>query len=687
MVVTVRSDETPLEEAVSRWLAYARGSGHAREIRLAPLTRDELAELATGQLPPVNADELYARSEGNPFFAEQLIAAAPADGQAGARPDDGQRGGLPARLADLLTARVSDCGGQARVVLAAMSVAGRPLTEDQLSEVTGLDAEALRVGLRELVSRSIGQTAADGRHRVRHTLMAEAAAACLLPGERRGQHERLAAVLQADGEALAAEVADHWAAAGRWPEELRARLTAARAADRVFGYAEAAAHWRRAIELADAAAGERPAAEPGQSAADPDVPGWYLRAIDARHLAGDAEGAGVLAEEAYRRFAGHPDPAVAAVVRERAARFRGIGDVFLGGQGAILARLGTRRCCTPDRAAALLGPLTDGPAGRDTWLAHVYRAEADLLGGDLAAAAWRQEQIAAILGGVRNADWSREAALRAAELYLWAGRPDQVLPGIRQALAGLKSPGQAIFCGPLLTAGMRACADLAERARARQDDRAGNAALAAGADLADLAGQLPADPFAEHPFAATVPAEHASWKAERARLAGLGDPAVWDAAAKAWEGFGWPHRAGYAWWRCGQARLNGGQDATGALQAAAGLAAGHAPLRAEIRKLALRARIPLPADMAPPAAEGPAEPGGDGPAGPGASYGLTGREIVVLRLLAAGRTNAQIGAELFISPKTASVHVSNILRKLGVSRRAQAAATAERAGLLNGTRE
>ena len=56
----------------------------------------------------------------------------------------------------------------------------------------------------------------------------------------------------------------------------------------------------------------------------------------------------------------------------------------------------------------------------------------------------------------------------------------------------------------------------------------------------------------------------------------------------------------------------------------------------------------------------------------------------MLRLLAAGRTNAQIGTELFISPKTASVHVSNILRKLGVSGRAQAAATAERAGLLDG---
>ena len=49
----------------------------------------------------------------------------------------------------------------------------------------------------------------------------------------------------------------------------------------------------------------------------------------------------------------------------------------------------------------------------------------------------------------------------------------------------------------------------------------------------------------------------------------------------------------------------------------------------------------------------------------------------------AGRTNAEIGAELDISPKTAGVHVSNIARKLGVSGRVQAAALAERAGLLH----
>ena len=67
-------------------------------------------------------------------------------------------------------------------------------------------------------------------------------------------------------------------------------------------------------------------------------------------------------------------------------------------------------------------------------------------------------------------------------------------------------------------------------------------------------------------------------------------------------------------------------------------------------------------------------------------YGLTGRELAVLRLLAAGRTNAEIGTELYISPKTAGVHVSNILRKFGVSGRVQAAALAERAGLLHSSR-
>jgi DNA-binding NarL/FixJ family response regulator len=60
---------------------------------------------------------------------------------------------------------------------------------------------------------------------------------------------------------------------------------------------------------------------------------------------------------------------------------------------------------------------------------------------------------------------------------------------------------------------------------------------------------------------------------------------------------------------------------------------------------------------------------------------LTAREAEVLSLVAAGRTNRQIGSELYVSEKTASVHVSNILRKLGVSSRVEAAAVAQRVGV------
>ena len=66
-----------------------------------------------------------------------------------------------------------------------------------------------------------------------------------------------------------------------------------------------------------------------------------------------------------------------------------------------------------------------------------------------------------------------------------------------------------------------------------------------------------------------------------------------------------------------------------------------------------------------------------------APYGLTASELAVLRLLAAGRTNTQLGAELYISPSTAGAHVTSILRKLSVSGRVQAAGVAEQAGLLS----
>jgi DNA-binding CsgD family transcriptional regulator len=97
-------------------------------------------------------------------------------------------------------------------------------------------------------------------------------------------------------------------------------------------------------------------------------------------------------------------------------------------------------------------------------------------------------------------------------------------------------------------------------------------------------------------------------------------------------------------------------------------------LDTELRALARRARLVL----APPAGAAAPTAGASTPAAP---LGLTPREVEVLALLAAGRSNHQIAQALFISPKTASVHVSNILAKLGVAGRVEAAAIAHRLGL------
>jgi DNA-binding NarL/FixJ family response regulator len=104
------------------------------------------------------------------------------------------------------------------------------------------------------------------------------------------------------------------------------------------------------------------------------------------------------------------------------------------------------------------------------------------------------------------------------------------------------------------------------------------------------------------------------------------------------------------------------------------VALGAGPLRREIELLAQRGRLPLQEQVDTAAAP-------EAPPSPVASLGLTQREAEVLVLVAEGRTNRQIGQELFITPKTAGVHVSRILAKLGVTGRGEAAAVAHRLGL------
>jgi DNA-binding CsgD family transcriptional regulator len=162
--------------------------------------------------------------------------------------------------------------------------------------------------------------------------------------------------------------------------------------------------------------------------------------------------------------------------------------------------------------------------------------------------------------------------------------------------------------------------------------------------------------------------------AELARAEGRHEPELWAAAEAAFAGEERPAELSGVRYRYAEALLARGPDTrerAGCLLAQAhdaAAAAGAKPLAADIAALAQRARLALDAPVE--AATAPVDPAD--------SLGLTARERDVLRLVADGRTNRQIAEELFISPKTASVHVSNILAKLTVSTRGEAAALAHR---------
>jgi DNA-binding CsgD family transcriptional regulator len=806
VVVTCRSDEVPLDAVVVDWLTHVRRDAAVEEIRLGPLSHDEVAEQVTGLVqakPPGGlVEEVYARAEGHPFFTEQLVTAAVMD--------SGQLA-LPARLAELLIARVARCGADARAVLSVLAVAGRPLSEQLLVEVTGSDRDAVLAAVRDLTAARLLAFPADGGHRPRHALLGEAVATDLLPDERVSLHERIAGALQAAGDnMLAAEAAGHWAAAGRSTEELRARLAAATAAERVFAYADAATHWQRAIELCQA--------EPGADfCSGVDVPHLYIDAVDALEASGDSVRALAFAEEAYRRFADHPDRVTAASIHYRAGRLRATDspaaggplmkaalrlfegtppsldharawlgyaldflfvieghhpaeihavlesglevaeaagavtvtapllcmlamETFLRGEveegfrllaqarsvlggsqdaRALLAlailesdallkvgrledatRVGLRGFDDAGRlgfgstvaaaislanavegllsrgrsaeAGALIDPLTNGPIEPDNWPLHQARAEIDLLRGEPDAATDRMAKID--VGA--SPEFTVGLAQDVTGVALWAGRPEDALEAVRQALTSKGGVDWLMKCGWLLALGMRACADLSERGRARRDDEAVRTALTAADALGSWVNQENDVPFTAHPFVAAIPAERATWEAERGRVEGASGAVAWSIAADRWEALDYRHRAGYARWRQAEALLaepRGGRGpATTVLSTAAGLAVEHVPLMTAIEDLARRARIDLSVSV---------EPLPHKPAITHA-FGLTERERDVLRLLGQGKTNPEIAAALFISPRTAGVHVTHILRKLDAKSRVQAATVAERAGLL-----
>jgi DNA-binding CsgD family transcriptional regulator len=158
----------------------------------------------------------------------------------------------------------------------------------------------------------------------------------------------------------------------------------------------------------------------------------------------------------------------------------------------------------------------------------------------------------------------------------------------------------------------------------------------------------------------------------RGHIAGTDNSEDWSAAVAAWERIGYRFDEAVCRLRLGEALLREGccEQAVEQLTSAFSIAefVEAKPLAEAVRRSARLARLRLKGNAS------------TDEAGPGT---LTPRETEVLALVARGRTNEQIGSELYMSPKTASVHVSRIITKVGAANRTEAAALARHLGLLD----
>ncbi len=330
-----------------------------------------------------------------------------------------------------------------------------------------------------------------------------------------------------------------------------------------------------------------------------------------------------------------------------------------------------------------IGRAAAGPTTRSELLSQrgVLRVRRGLLeaGEDDARAALQ-------FGYAVFAETAAEACETLAEAALLRGDPAAALERVEEGLAALEPTDDVSRRAHLHALGLCVAADLAERSRARRDQKLAEVALAAaGRHRERLQAALDGRLIEEGGVNDLVRAMGAWGLAEASRCAGEPDPDAWAAAGAALPAVGETHLAAYCRLREAEAALAGPGDrarAERALREARGWAVmvGAEPLLNDVDTLARRARLDLAGAQPPDGA--PSTMGGPTAAAPD-PYGLSPREREVLALLVDGRTNREIGAALFISEKTASVHVSHILDKLGVTSRGAAAALAARGGLVN----
>lgn len=329
------------------------------------------------------------------------------------------------------------------------------------------------------------------------------------------------------------------------------------------------------------------------------------------------------------------------------------------------------------------------------------------------------------LAAVREPQLAGPYYLAAASFALWRGDIADASRSVDRGWASVRSTEEWVLVARMAAMVARVDAAAADEARhhrqlaplaASRQRTAG--VLSAATDLVRASG-APASAGSRRVAEASL----ATARAYQRRLEGNDEAAGWHRVADTWATLDAPYDVALARWREAEALLAAGVGRSGRAQAKRPLSAAvelalglrAKPLLRELGELAGRARIALPPEVAL-AVVGPAlaalatETDGDG-TGEGTeppngrsdlvravagdppvsgrrqdTFGLSGREREVLALVAQGRTNREIGERLFISQKTVGVHVGNILAKLEVSGRVEAAAVAIRLSLTEARR-
>jgi DNA-binding CsgD family transcriptional regulator len=812
LVGTFRSDDLGRRHPLLPTLALLERLPSVERIdlpRLAPAAVQEQIAGILGAVPSGRlVDQIVERSDGNPFFVEELMAGGP----------DLGRPGVPPTIQDVIEVRLTALPEATQRVVRIAAVVGRRAEHALLTELAQVPDDELVSAIRPAVDGHI-LVPVEGEgppsYAFRHALVREVAYDDLLPTERASLHRLVAETLDdeaglpvADARA-AAKLAYHWNGAHDDRRALVASVRAAEAASRMYAHDEALDHYERAIRLSDrvqgaedetgmdraslldaaaaAAAGtgnprravaltERAIALDSDGVGQASAATWAER-IDRlawyRTELGDAVGAKRAIDEALRRIPPGADPVERArLLTTRASMLWALGAYdeivqtapttleaaqaagdqaiyanALLGIGAALATSGQFEAAIRnlreardrfidaadpqsaiavsqlgytlflagrydeavelagdelDRQAAtggtrryapyVLTNVVDSYADLGRWDEALRLCEAQLAETtDTRAAPWFQQGMAEILAMRGEVDRAAEIVQAAADAIrpgdavidrIWVlrtavvvarAREDRgaVRESIAEALATTINPEHDAPLWWLLVAGLASEADASVAATAAGSEDELELARANGRRLADILDRI--ERAAGEPEEWPPSLRALLWRAaaERTRLEGRTDPAAWARAADAYEKQGVVYEAAECRLRLAAAIVAGGGSrdevamALGqAHETAIGLRA--APLRAAIEAFARRARIDL---------------GGDERLDDGLGLGLTARELEVLALLAEGRTNRQIGEVLFISEKTASVHVSNILGKLGVSSRGAAAAMAVRLGM------